>query len=51
MKKVRFIASIASEEFNHKPGDVATLPANVAAAWIAHGLCEAIEEPAPEKKK
>jgi hypothetical protein len=52
MKKVKFISSIASEEFSYKPGDEVSLQAATADAWIKAGHCVAVVEPeaVPVKK-
>jgi hypothetical protein len=49
MKKVKFIASIASEEFSYKPGDVTSLETPVANAWAENGLVVILEDEKPKK--
>ncbi len=49
--KVRILVSIASPDWAYAPGEVVELPAEQAQAWVDAGLAEAVEQPAPQKKK
>lgn len=46
--RVRVKVSIAGADFSYQPGEIAALAEELAAAWLACGHAELLEEPAPE---
>jgi hypothetical protein len=45
--RVRFLVSIASEDFSHRPGEIAYIEKELAEKWIASGVAVSVDAPKP----
>lgn len=42
---VKFLHSIASNDFSYRPGEVANIPEELAKKWEVSGICEIVKDP------